>query len=196
MNIAFVIYDNFTTLDFIGAYDALTRLKTMDVLPDVRWDVCAPDTPVTDQAGLRVEADTIEGTLEPYDLVYVAGGFGARKLMHDVAFVSWIGTARDDALKVSVCTGALLLGAAGFLHGRRATTHPTAYQLLRPMCREVVEDQRIVDEGDVITARGVTSSIDLGLHLCERLAGREAAESIRTQMDYPYRNEAPVQTGG
>jgi cyclohexyl-isocyanide hydratase len=192
LNIAFVIYDGFTTLDFIGAYDALTRLKTMHVLPDVRWDVCAPETPVTDQTGLRIEADTIEGSLAPYDLVFVAGGNGSRKLMDDVAFISWIRTAREDALKASVCTGALLLGAAGFLQGRRATTHPNAFAHLAPFCREVVEDERVVDEGDVVTARGVTASIDLGLHLCERIAGIAAAERIRTQMDYPYRYERPA----
>jgi cyclohexyl-isocyanide hydratase len=77
----------------------------------------------------------------------------------------------------------VLLGAAGFLEGKRATTHRTAFEELRPFCREVI-DRRIVDEGDIITARGVTSAIDLGLYLCEKLAGREARERIQKQMDY------------
>ncbi len=84
-----------------------------------------------------------------------------------------------------MCTGALLLGAAGFLKGKTATTHPNAFRDLQKYCLSVV-NQRVVDEGEVITARGVTSSIDLGLYLCEKLAGREAKEKIRKQMDYPY----------
>ena len=88
-------------------------------------------------------------------------------------------------LKTSVCTGALLLGSAGFLTGKHATTHPNAFDELNPYCASVV-DQRVVDEEEVVTARGVTSSIDLGLHLVERLAGSEARVGIAKQMDYPY----------
>ncbi|MCZ6556639.1 MAG: DJ-1/PfpI family protein, partial [SAR324 cluster bacterium] len=87
--------------------------------------------------------------------------------------------------KASVCTGSLLFGAAGFLQGKRATTHPNAYDALRPYCAEVVR-QRIVDEGDLVTAGGVTSGIDLGLFLCEKFAGAEAKAAIKKQMDYPY----------
>jgi cyclohexyl-isocyanide hydratase len=89
-------------------------------------------------------------------------------------------------LKTSVCTGALLLGAAGFLAGKRATTHPNAFEELKPYCATVIAARRIVDEGEVVTARGVTASIDLGLHLVERIAGREARARIAKQMDYPY----------
>ncbi|ULA65161.1 MAG: hypothetical protein LZF86_190463 [Nitrospira sp.] len=84
-----------------------------------------------------------------------------------------------------VCTDALLLGAAGFLEGKRATTHATALNELTPYCATVVQD-RIVDEGNVVTAGGVASSIDLGLHIVERLAGPEARARIATQMAYPY----------
>ena len=87
-------------------------------------------------------------------------------------------------MKASVCTDSLLLGAAGFLEGRRATTPPNAFQELERFCGEVV-DRRVVDEGDVVTARGVTSAIDLGLHLVERFVGQEGRERIRRQMDYP-----------
>ena len=89
-------------------------------------------------------------------------------------------------MKASICTGSLLLGAAGFLKGKKATTHPEAFGELRKYCSSVV-DERIVDEGDVITAGGVSSSIDLGLYLCEKLAGRAVKEQIRRQIDYPQR---------
>jgi transcriptional regulator GlxA family with amidase domain len=88
-------------------------------------------------------------------------------------------------LKVSVCTGALLFGAAGFLEGKRATTHPGSYQELKPFCLSVLNN-RIVDEGSIVTARGVSSAIDAGLYVVERLAGLEARTRISRQMDYPY----------
>ncbi len=168
MRMAFVIYDGMTALDFIGAYDPLTRLNTMDLLPDVAWHVCATTTTVRDIGGLRFVPDLVGEPLTGYDLVFVPGGFGTRALMDDADFIAWIRTAAEAPLLASVCTGSLLLGAAGLLKDVRATTHPSAYEDLRPFCREVVQE-RIVDEGRIITGRGVTSSIDLGL-----LPGREA----------------------
>lgn len=99
------------------------------------------------------------------------------------AFFSSTHTASQCKLITSVCTGSLLLGAAGLLHSRRATTHPTAFELLKPYVKEVV-DAKVVDEGDIITARGVTSSINLGLHLVNRLWGVESASIVRKSMDY------------
>jgi cyclohexyl-isocyanide hydratase len=104
-------------------------------------------------------------------------------LVDDAGFIAWLKTSAPCELKPSVCTGSLLLGAAGFLEGRRATTHPNAFRELERFCAKVV-DQRVVDEGDVVTAGGVTSAIDLGLHLVERFVGREGGERIRRQMDY------------
>jgi transcriptional regulator GlxA family with amidase domain len=83
-----------------------------------------------------------------------------------------------------VCTGALLLGQAGFLRDKRATTHHRAWELLRPLCREVVTDRRIVDEGQIVTAGGVASALDLGLYLVERFWGAEARQKIAAQMEY------------
>lgn len=185
MNIAFVIYDGMTTLDFVGVYDALTRLRSMNYMPEMRWDICARSAQVNDNNGLCLSATRAGGSLSGYDMLIVPGGFVARKLMHDAAFVDWIRTASDARWKVSVCTGSLLLGAAGFLKDKRATTHPTAYDLLAPYCAEVVKE-RVVDEGDIITARGVTSSISLGLYLVQKLGGPEARAKIQQQMDYPY----------
>ena len=185
MRMAFVIYDGMTALDFIGAYDPLTRLNTMNLLPDVSWHVCATTATVRDGAGLRFAPDTVGEPLSGYDLVYVPGGFATRELVEDAAFIAWIKTAAETPLLTSVCTGSLLLGAAGLLKDVRATTHPSAYEQLRPYCRAVV-DERIVDEGRIITGRGVTSAIDLGLYLVEKLAGSDIRRRIKTQMDYPY----------
>lgn len=183
MKIAFVIFDHLTALDFIGVYDPLTRLKTQKFIEAAEWEICAPTQTVTDGLGLQLAATKVGGSLAGYDLLVVPGGYGTRALKNDAAFIEWLRTAAACPLKTSVCTGSLLLGAAGFLQGRRATTHPAAFELLAPYVTTVVDD-RIVDEGEVITARGVTSAIDLGLYLCEKLAGRQAMERIRRQMDY------------
>ena len=182
MRAAFVIFEGMTALDFVGAYDPLTRLRTMRLSEDFAWDVCALTNEVRDNTGLRFAPTRVGSSLGTYELLVVPGGYGTRELVEDAAFLDWLRTAAACDLKASVCTGSLLLGAAGFLEGRRATTHPSAFGELKKFC--AVSDERIVDEGDVITAGGVTAAIDLGLHLCERLAGAEATEKIRRQMDY------------
>lgn len=186
MRSAFIVYDRMTSLDFIGFYDPVTRLKSMKIIDDFEWRICSNTHYVTDDRGLRIEADAVNEPLDSYDMLFVPGGFGTRDLQRDRGFIDWLKAARSVPLKVSVCTGALLLGAAGFLQGRRATTHPSAYKELEPYCGAVVRE-RVVDEGDIITARGVSSAIDMGLHLVQRLAGADARDRIATQMDYPYR---------
>jgi transcriptional regulator GlxA family with amidase domain len=183
VRIAFVIYDDMTALDFVGVFDPVTRLKTMGFMPSLTWDICARTAEVRDGAGLCLKATRVGDVLAGYDLLVVPGGYGSRALVRDTAFVAWLRTARDCPLKASVCTGALLLGACGFLEGKRAATHPSARQELAAFCA-AVSDERIVDEGEVITAGGVTAAIDLGLYLCAKLAGTDVSEAIRRQMDY------------
>ena len=186
MKIAFVVFDRMTSLDFIGFYDPVTRLKSMKIMDDLEWRVCATTQHVADDRGLRIEANAVAESLSSYDMLFVPGGFGTRSLQHDRSFVDWLKSAESARLKVSVCTGALLFGAAGFLEGRRATTHPSAYKELEPYCASVLHD-RVVDEGGVVTAGGVSSAIDAGMHVVEKLAGAEARARIAVQMDYPYR---------
>ncbi len=132
-----------------------------------------------------LSSDTVAEPLNEYDMVVVLGGFGTRALQHDEAFMEWVKSAAPVKLKISVCTGALLLGAAGFLADKRATTRPSAFDELAPYCAAGV-NERVVDEGEVVTAQGVTSSIDLGLYLVERLASSEIRVRVAKQMDYPY----------
>lgn len=191
MKAAFVVFDRMTSLDFIGFYDPVTRLKSMSIIPDFEWRICATARRIVDDRGLGIEADAVGEPLDGYDLLFVPGGFGTRSLQHDGSFIEWLRTAGATRLKVSVCTGALLLGAAGFLRDKRATTHPSALKELEAYCRAVVRE-RVVDEGDTITAGGVASSIDAGLHLVQRLAGSDARARIAMQMDYPYRWDTPL----
>ena len=185
MRFAFIIFDQMTALDFVGVYDPLTRLKTMSFMPDLVWDICARTREVTDDRHLRFTATRVNEPLAGYDAIIVAGGYGTRALVHDASFIAWLQTAAPCPLKASVCTGSLLLGAAGFLKDRRATTHPSAYQDLAPFCASVAHE-RIVDDGAVVTAGGVTAGIDLGLYLVARFAGADASARIARQMDYPY----------
>ncbi len=196
MKTAFVIFDRMTALDLIGVYDSLTRLKSMNFVPEFQWQICAFTQEVSDDRSLRFVPDTVAESLGAYDIIVVPGGFGTRALQRDKAFTQWLRSAAPVKLKTSVCTGALLLGAAGFLAGKRATTHPNAFEELKPYCATVIVDRRIVDEGEVVTARGVTASIDLGLHLVERIAGREARARIAKQMDYPYDEPARSMSAG
>lgn len=183
MKIGFVIYNGMTGLDFVGVYEGVTRLKTMGIIPDLEWEICAMTPQVSDGSGLQFTPTRVNKPLDDLDILIVPGGPGSQVLTEDDHFIQWLRTAAACQYKVSVCTGAVLLGAAGFLEGRRATTHPSAIHELRRYAAAVI-DQRIVEDGGVITAGGVTASIDLGLYLCEKLAGRPAAEVIRRQMDY------------
>lgn len=186
MKIAFIIFNQMTALDFIGIYDPVTRLKSMRFINDLEWDICAYSETVADDKGLRILPTKLKEPLNNYDIVVIPGGFGTRELEHNKEFIDWIKTSERVKLKVSVCTGSIIFGAAGFLIGKSATTHPIAFDELKPYCQEV-KNQRIVDEGDIITARGVTSAIDVGLYLVEKLTNSNIKETIAKQMDYPYK---------
>lgn len=191
LRIAFILFDGITFLDFAGFYDVIYRLGQFEVGKELSWDICAPTEEVTDELGLTVKVGKVLPDLSEYDMVFVPGGMGTRKLRYDEDFVSWIEGAQSVPYKVSVCTGSLLLGAAGLLKGRKATTHPSAYDLLKPYCDEVVET-RIVHDGSVITGGGVSTSIDLGLYLISHLASEAAMNSVKKQIDYPYEMQGIV----
>jgi len=182
--IAFLIFPRLTFLDFVGGYDALRRIATMSIDTTVTHRIIGTEPEIVDDTGLTVTPDAVYEDLAPFDLLYVPGGLGARTLMNDRRLLDYLRTWGAERPLASVCTGALLLGRAGYLRDRRATTHHSAFDLLRPLCREVVTDRRIVDEGRVVTAGGVASALDLGLYLVERFWGVEARQKIATQMEY------------
>jgi len=185
MKMAFILFDRMTMLDFVGFYDAITRLRTMNLMEDVSWDLCSNQAEITDELGITMKIEHIYPDLSQYDLIFVPGGWGTRALRNDMEFVSWLKTANGVKYKVSVCTGALLLGAAGFLTGLRATTNSSAYELLEPYCAEVIR-ARIVRDGNVITGGGVATSVDLGLYLLECFSDAETVKKVQISMDYPY----------
>ncbi|RCX12504.1 cyclohexyl-isocyanide hydratase [Anaerobacterium chartisolvens] len=183
MKATFIIYNGMTALDFVGIYDPITRLNTMGFLPDFVWEISAYTEEVCDNTGLYFRPSKVRENLAHYDMLVVPGGFGSRELIDDADFINWLKTAKNCSLKVSVCTGALLLGAAGFLKGKNATTHPNAYGKLKKYCK-TVSRSRIVEDNGIITGGGVTAAIELGLYLCEKLADYDTRIKIQKQMDY------------
>lgn len=189
MKMAFILFDNMTALDFVGFYEAVTWLGILNVKENVRWNFCSTKEEVKDDRGLTVKVNHVSPDLSGYDLIFIPGGLSTRQLRHDPEFISWIQTARDVEYKVSVCTGALILGAAGFLHGKKATTNPSAYELLAPYCSEVVKE-RCVKDGNTFTGGGVSASIDLGLYVIESLTNKDVVRQVQEKMDYPYYRSA------
>lgn len=183
MKIAFIIFEGITWLDFIGVYDPITRLKSLNYIPDLSWDICAFTDTIADNFGLKIIPSNIKNSLSEYDAVIIPGGFGTRKLQFDTEFINWIKIAKYVPYKISICTGSLILGAAGFLSDKKATTNYQEYEALKPYCKEVLYD-RIVDDNNVITSGAVSASIDLGLYLCTKWAGVDAQAEIRKRMDY------------
>lgn len=185
MKMAFILFDRMTLLDFAGFYEAVSWLKILNVKEGVSWDFCSNKEQITDDRGMTIQIKRVLPDLAEYDLIFIPGGLSTRQLQYDSEFISWLQTARTVPYKASVCTGALLLGAAGFLTGKKATTNPSAYELLTPYCAEVVR-ARIVRDGDTFTGGGVAASIDLGLYLVESLTNADVAHKVRQMMDYPY----------
>lgn len=189
MKIAFIVYDDLTLLDFAGAYDPITRLKTMGFKNDLEYDVCALKEKVKAFEGIEIIPDKINNDLTVYDYIFIPGGNGIMKLISDSGFLQWIRNISENAVMTSVCGGSLILGMAGFLKGKKATTHPSLMMYMDKFT-DKKSDSRIVEDKNVITARGVTSAIDLGLYICEKIAGTDIREKIQKQMDYSaYRVE-------
>lgn len=183
MKIAYILFNDCTLLDFIGIYDPVSRLRSLGYLPDLEWDICSYTSTIQDSFGLEIKPTKWKNDLSEYDAIILPGGLGSRGLLSNKEFIQWIQTAQYVQYKISVCTGSLILGAAGFLKDKKATTHFQAYELLKNYC-SVVSIDRIVEDGDIITAGAVSSSIDLGLYLCEKWAGIDAKNEIRKKMDY------------
>jgi len=191
MKIAFVLYDGVTLLDFAGAYDPLTRLKTKGFVPDLEYCTCARQERIRSFEGVELAVDMVSPDLPGFDYIVIPGGNTIADLLRDREFIAWLSVAPKKTIVAAVCGGALLAGAAGLLKTRRATTNPALMELLKKFAREVSKD-RVVEDDNVVTAGGVTAAIDMGLYLAEKIAGRTARAAIQKQMDYPYYPPGPA----
>lgn len=140
--------------------------------------------PVRDVRGLRLTPDALLEDAPQLDVLHIPGGHGQAALMDDEEVLSWVRTQAAGARCVfSVCTGALILGAAGLLKGRRATTHWASFHLL-PFFGAIPVDERVVKHENFVFAAGVTAGIDAALHVAADLCGDEVAKAVRLYMQY------------
>jgi transcriptional regulator GlxA family with amidase domain len=179
MQIAIPLFERVTALDAIGPYEVLSRLPGAEVL----FVAAQPGPKRTDTGALGLTADRGLNEVPEPDIVVVPGGSGTRDQRHD-ELVAWIQRAhRTSRWTTSVCTGALLLGAAGILEGLRATTHWLFFDQLRAFGAEPTLE-RVVQQGKIMTAAGVSSGIDMALRLAQLVAGDDVAQAIQLSIEY------------
>jgi putative intracellular protease/amidase len=189
LRIAIPIFDQLTALDAVGPYEVLSRL------PDatVSFVAAEPGPKRTENGMLALTADLSFAELTDPDVIVVPGGIGTRALMHDEPTLAWLrGAHRTAQWTTSVCTGSLLLAAAGLLHGLEATTHWMAMELLGEL-GAVPVSRRVVQAGTIITAAGVSSGIDMALTLAAHIGGDRVAQAI--QLGIEYDPEPPFRSG-
>lgn len=189
MQIAYLLYDRFTALDITGPHDVFNSVPGNESIF------------VAERAGpIRNESDTLslvaDATLDEVtspDIVVVPGGFGNRALLEHEPLHDWIRTVHENTTwTTSVCTGSLLLAAAGLLDGAPATTHWLARDLLAELGARPVPD-RVVQHGKIVTAAGVSSGIDMALTLVQRINGDDVAKAV--QLGIEYDPQPPLDSG-
>jgi len=181
VQIAIPLFDRFTALDAVGPYEVLSRLPGAQVT-----FAAAASGPVrSDTGALAVTADAALSDVTAPDVVVVPGGPGTRAMLEPGPLHEWIRSVHPTTRwTTSVCTGSLVLGAAGVLEGLEATTHWAAMGELAPLCATAVGDRRIVAQGKVVTAAGVSAGIDMALWLAAQIAGDEVAKAIQLGIEY------------
>ncbi len=195
MQIAILVFPKLTALDAIGPYEVLSRL------PGFELTFVSTETGEmrTDTGRLGISADaTLEEVPEP-DVLLIPGGEGNRPLLHDETVLDWVRNVHANSTwTTSVCTGSLVLGAAGVLEGKRATTHWAYRDVLREYGAEPVAE-RYVEDGKVMTAAGVSAGIDMALTLAARLTHDDVARAIQLGIEYdpdpPFDAGSPEKAG-
>src|SRR5271169_1557690 len=188
LEIGSLLFEGVDQIDLTGPFEVLSRI------PNSTYRIYGKTAePVRDLRGLRLTPDAALADAPRLDVLHVPGGFGQEALMEDDEVLSWLARQASGARSVfSVCTGALLCGAAGLLRGRRATTHWASFHLL-PFFGATPVNRRVVIDGNWIFAAGVTAGIDGALRLAAKLRGDDAARTIQLYM--VYAPEPPFDSG-
>ncbi len=180
MQIAIPLFDGFTALDAVGPYEVLSRLPGAEV----RFGAVEPGPKKTDNGMLTLVADTPLEDVPAPEIVMVPGGLGTRQAVDDERLIGWIARAHETSQwTTSTCTGSLLLGAAGVLDGLEATTHWLELESLESFGARPT-GRRVVEQGKVVTAAGVSSGIDMALVLATKIAGEDTAKAIQLMVEY------------
>lgn len=187
-SVAVTLFDEVEVLDFAGPFEVFSvsgRRSGLD--PFHVFTVSERGQPIQARNGLTVTPTYSFASMPRADIVLMPGGYGTRREMRNPVMLEWAARAGGEAeLLLSVCTGALVLGAAGLLDGLRATTHHLAFGELRAAAprTEVVEGARIVDNGRVVLSSGVSAGIDMSLHVVARLHGEDVAHETARYIEY------------
>ena len=188
LHIGSLLFEGIDQIDLTGPFEVLSRISNST------YRIYGKTAePVRDLRGLRLTPDAALADAPRLDVLHVPGGFGQEALMEDQEVLTWLEHQASGARSVfSVCTGALLCGAAGLLRGRRATTHWASFHLLR-FFGAIPVNQRVVVDGSWVFAAGVTAGIDGALRLAAELRGDDAARAIQLHM--VYAPEPPFDSG-
>ena len=188
LHIGSLLFEGIDQIDLTGPFEVLSRI------PNATYRIYGKAAaPVRDLKGLRLMAEASLADAPPLDVLHVPGGFGQEALMEDTEVLGWIRQQASGACHIfSVCTGALLCGAAGLLRGRRATTHWASLHLL-PFFGAIPVNERVVIDGAWVFAAGVTAGIDGALRLAAELRGEETAQAI--QLNMVYAPDPPFHSG-
>jgi transcriptional regulator GlxA family with amidase domain len=193
--VGIVLFEEIEVLDFCGPLEvfAATRLdearRREEPSPFEVWLIAEKNTPVVTAGGMKVIPDYTFASCPRLDILVVPGGWGTRRELNNPAMLDWLRLqAPEVETLTSVCTGALLLGAAGLLDGRRATTHWRSLDWLRESFPRVTVDydQHVVEDGPILTSAGISAGIDMALKVVARYCGEAVARTTARHMEYPY----------
>jgi transcriptional regulator GlxA family with amidase domain len=193
--VGIILFDEIEVLDFCGPFEvfSVTRRdeakRREEPSPFEVKLIAEQGGKIRTHGGMRVVADYSFADCPPLDILCVPGGWGTRRELENPVMLQWL---RDRAAQVelltSVCTGSMLLGFAGLLEGRSATTHWRSLDWMAasfPATR-VIRDQHVVDDGNLISSAGISAGIDMALTVVARYHGEGIARATARQMEYPY----------
>ena len=193
--VGILVFDDVEVLDFCGPFEvfSVTRLveATRREEPSPFEVLLVAERPgaITASGGLKVTPDHTLASCPPLDVLVVPGGWGTRRLLHEKPLLAWIARrGREVETLTSVCTGAMLLGGAGLLDGRHATTHWRSLDWMRESFPGVTveTDLHVVEDGNVFTSAGISAGIDMALRVVARYHGEAIAHATARHMEYPY----------
>ena len=193
--VGILVFPEVEVLDFCGPFEvfSVTRLdearRREEPSPFEVVLVAEHDAPVTATGGMRVLPDYTLATCPPLDLLVVPGGWGTRAGLTNRALIDWIAArGREVATLTSVCTGAMLLGQAGLLDGRRTTTHWRSLDWMEESFANVAVEraQHVVEDGNLLSSAGISAGIDMALRVVTRYCGEAVARATARHMEYPY----------
>lgn len=191
-SVGVLLYDGIETLDFCGPYEVftVTRLNPAQRTEASPFMVqlIAEKTEIQTAAGMRLLADVLLEKAPAFDILVIPGGQGSRREMKNPALLAWL-KRQTPQLWTSVCTGSLILGAAGLLDGYRATTHWAALSALKEVSAQidVIADEHVVEDRNRFTSAGISAGIDMALKVVARICGAEVALATARHMEYDFR---------